>query len=124
MPLTYKEVAEIIKIIDASNLDELVIEMDGAKMHIRRNAAGGPAMALPASLSSTSAVSASKPVEPLAAEAPASAREQDHGIGSPAWRQRGGALADGRHILPGAVAQRPCRSSRWEARSSAATPFA
>ena len=39
MPLTYKEVAEIIKIIDASNLDEIVIEMDGAKMHIRRNAA-------------------------------------------------------------------------------------
>ena len=71
MPLTYKEVAEIIKIIDASNLDELVIEMDGAKMHIRRNAAGGPAAALPASLSSTSAVSASKAVEPPAAEAPA-----------------------------------------------------
>ena len=77
MPLTYKEVAEIIKIIDASNLDELVIEMDGAKMHIRRNAAGGPAAALPASLSSTGGqVSASKPVEPPAAEAPAGARSK------------------------------------------------
>jgi acetyl-CoA carboxylase biotin carboxyl carrier protein len=73
VPLTYKEVAEIIKIIDASNLDELVIEMDGAKMHIRRNAGGGPAAASPASLSSTSAVSAAKPVAP-AAEAPAGAR--------------------------------------------------
>ena len=74
MPLTYKEVAEIIKMIDASNLDELVIEMDGAKMHIRRNAAGGPATALPASLSSTSAVSASTPVEAPAMEAPAATR--------------------------------------------------
>ena len=53
MSLTYKEVAEIIKIIDASNLDEFVFEVGGAKMHIRRNGSGGQAMALPASPSAS-----------------------------------------------------------------------
>lgn len=74
MPLTYKEVAEIIKIIDASNLDELVIEMDGAKMHIRRNATGGPAAALPASMLSTSEASAARSAEAPVTEAPAATR--------------------------------------------------
>jgi len=38
--LTYKEVAEILRIIDASNLDELVIEIEGARIHVRRNGSG------------------------------------------------------------------------------------
>ena len=63
MPLTYKEVAEIIKIIDASNLDEFVIEMDGAKMHIRRNAAGGPTVASPASMLGTGEASEARSIE-------------------------------------------------------------
>ena len=49
MSLTYKEVAELLKIVDASNLDELVLEIEGIKMHIRRNVSGGQAPALPAS---------------------------------------------------------------------------
>ncbi len=48
MSLTYKEVAEIIRIIDASNLDELVIEIGGARIHVRRNGSGGQTTALPA----------------------------------------------------------------------------
>ena len=50
MPLSYKDVAEIIKIIDASKLDEFVIEIDGAKMHLRRGASGsiGTSPAIPA----------------------------------------------------------------------------
>ena len=40
MSLTYKEVAEILRIIDASNLDELVIEIEGARIHVRRNGSG------------------------------------------------------------------------------------
>lgn len=47
MPLTFKDVAEIVKIIDASQLDEIVIELDGAKMQIRRKSSGGQAVALP-----------------------------------------------------------------------------
>lgn len=35
--MTYKEVAEIVKLIDASNCDELVVEVAGAKIVVRRN---------------------------------------------------------------------------------------
>lgn len=76
MPLTYKEVAEIIKIIDASNLDELVIEMDGAKMHIRRNVSGEQAESLPVSASGDSGPSTSGPIEAPVAAKPASARSK------------------------------------------------
>ena len=72
MSLTYKEVAEIIRIIDASNLDELVIEIGGARIHVRRNGSGGQTTALPAiadsgrelpSAPAESAVKAPAPVE-------------------------------------------------------------
>jgi acetyl-CoA carboxylase biotin carboxyl carrier protein len=74
--LTYKEVAEIIKMIDASNLDELIIEMDGAKIQIRRKVPGGQAESLPTSAFSDSKPSASRPVEVPIAARPASARSQ------------------------------------------------
>lgn len=45
MPLSYKEIAEIIKIIDASDCEELVVELDGARLEIRRHAAHGQARA-------------------------------------------------------------------------------
>jgi acetyl-CoA carboxylase biotin carboxyl carrier protein len=48
VPLTYREVAEILKIIDASTLDEISIELDGAKIHVRRTGNGGPPHPLPA----------------------------------------------------------------------------
>ncbi len=37
MPISYKEIAEIIKIIDASDCDELVVELDGARLEVRRH---------------------------------------------------------------------------------------
>lgn len=37
MPLSYKEIAEIIKIIDASDCEELVVELDGARLEVRRH---------------------------------------------------------------------------------------
>src|SRR5690606_36242169 len=46
--LTYKDVADILKIIDASQLDEIVIEMDGMKLHVRRSAGGGATSLAPA----------------------------------------------------------------------------
>jgi acetyl-CoA carboxylase biotin carboxyl carrier protein len=76
--LTYKEVAEIIKIIDASNLDEFVFEIGGAKMHIRRNGHGGQAMAVPTASTgreplSTSAQDAAKAPEAARGKADISA---------------------------------------------------
>lgn len=40
MPLTFKEVAEILKLIDASQCDEVVLELDGARLVVRRNSSG------------------------------------------------------------------------------------
>ncbi len=41
MPLSYKEIAEILKIIDASDCEELVVEMDDFRLVVRRDGAGG-----------------------------------------------------------------------------------
>lgn len=40
MPLTYKEIAEIIKLIDASSCDEFVVEVGDLKIAVRRRGAG------------------------------------------------------------------------------------
>ena len=42
MTLSYNDVAEIVKIIDASNCDEISLEVEGARISIRRNTSGGP----------------------------------------------------------------------------------
>jgi acetyl-CoA carboxylase biotin carboxyl carrier protein len=64
MTLTYKDVADIIKIIDASSCDELVIELAGSKIVVRRNSRGGE---LPAS----SPAPVTRP-QPVAAAVPSS----------------------------------------------------
>jgi acetyl-CoA carboxylase biotin carboxyl carrier protein len=50
MSLTYKEVAEILKIIDASECDEVNIELEGVRLSVRRNTSGtaAPAAGKPA----------------------------------------------------------------------------
>jgi acetyl-CoA carboxylase biotin carboxyl carrier protein len=48
VPLTYKDVAEILRIIDASMLDEISIEVDGTKIHVRRAGRDGATQSLPA----------------------------------------------------------------------------
>jgi len=40
VPLSFKDVAEILKLIDASQCDEFVLELDGARLVIRRNTSG------------------------------------------------------------------------------------
>lgn len=62
MPLTYKDVADIIKIIDASKLDEIAIEIDGVKMHVRRGASGTTTAMLPTSTASARASATSSAV--------------------------------------------------------------
>jgi acetyl-CoA carboxylase biotin carboxyl carrier protein len=46
MSLSYKDVAEIIKMVDASSCDEIIIEMPGSRIVVRRSSRGGD---LPAS---------------------------------------------------------------------------
>jgi len=38
--LTFKDVTEILKLIDASECDELILELEGARLVVRRNTAG------------------------------------------------------------------------------------
>ena len=40
MGLSFKEVADILKIIDASDCDEVVLDMDGMRLAVRRNRMG------------------------------------------------------------------------------------
>ncbi|HZP79575.1 MAG TPA: acetyl-CoA carboxylase biotin carboxyl carrier protein [Pseudolabrys sp.] len=48
MSLSYDEIADILKIIDSSSCDEVVIETGGVKLVVRRNgAAGAPAVQMP-----------------------------------------------------------------------------
>ncbi|MHA7852013.1 acetyl-CoA carboxylase biotin carboxyl carrier protein [Roseovarius sp.] len=62
MTLSYSDVAEIVKIVDSSNCDEVSLELEGAKILIRRKGASDPA---PAQVSAAPA--------PVAAAAPAAA---------------------------------------------------
>ena len=41
MALTYREVAEILKIIDASDCEELNLELEGTRLTVRRGGASG-----------------------------------------------------------------------------------
>lgn len=50
MSLTYKDIAEIIKLIDASSCDEFVVEVGDVKLAVRRRAAGAEQGALSAAM--------------------------------------------------------------------------
>jgi acetyl-CoA carboxylase biotin carboxyl carrier protein len=43
MTLSYRDVAEIVKIIDSSNCDEVSLDIEGAKILVRRKGAADPA---------------------------------------------------------------------------------
>ena len=42
MSLSYKDISEILKIIDASNCEELVLEVGDTKLVVQRNGGGSP----------------------------------------------------------------------------------
>ncbi len=80
MTLSYDEVAEIIKLIDASSCDELVLELGDLKLVVRRHGAGGRASAAPATRSEPPAdAAASVPAASAAATATA-VRERPDGM--------------------------------------------
>lgn len=66
MSLSYKEVAEILKIIDASNCEEVILELEGARLVVRRGASGNGA----AAPTSTEAPRIATPVPAAAPAAP------------------------------------------------------
>ena len=68
MTITAKDVAEITRLLEASEFDELTLEFDGLKLSVRRNGAAGGAF--PGEEARTPA---QRPVEPPAHDASAAA---------------------------------------------------
>jgi len=73
MTLSYSDVAEIVKIVDSSNCDEVSLELEGAKILIRRKGASDPA---PAQVS-TAPAPAAAPAAAAASPAPESSAPVD-----------------------------------------------
>lgn len=77
MSLRYEEVAEILKIIDSSSCDELIVETGDMKLVVRRNAATGHVA--PVAERAASAAPASVVPPPVAGQ-PAAARKTPNQI--------------------------------------------
>jgi acetyl-CoA carboxylase biotin carboxyl carrier protein len=73
--LTAADVAEIMRLLEASHFDELELEVDGMKISLRRNAAGGaaraPARGAPAARAAAPAAAATPGVASAAPAPPA-----------------------------------------------------
>jgi acetyl-CoA carboxylase biotin carboxyl carrier protein len=87
MALSYREVAEILKIIDASACDELILELEGTKLVVRRGEAGNgdagagmagdPQSISPESISSTNGAAAAPASAPPDTKAAAEESRED-----------------------------------------------
>ena len=78
MALSFKEVAEILKLIDASDCEEVILELDGTRLVVRRN--GGATASPPRAESPTAA----PPAREAAHAAPAGAQAPPAPSASPA----------------------------------------
>jgi acetyl-CoA carboxylase biotin carboxyl carrier protein len=67
--LTAKDVAEISRLLDESDFDELYLELDGMKLSLRRGGSADPAnpLASPAERSRAVAAAGAEPTSPLSA---------------------------------------------------------
>jgi acetyl-CoA carboxylase biotin carboxyl carrier protein len=76
LSLRYEEIAEILKAIDSSSCDELVVETGDVKLAVRRNGAGGT----PAPVREVSAPATASAAAPSARPAPAAAASIEPGV--------------------------------------------
>lgn len=86
MTLTFKDVAEILKIIDASKCEEVVLELAGVRLEVRRGTTSDPLrtpFAAPISSGSIPAPQSTPAVSPGAAHAPAAAPVGTIGVRAP-----------------------------------------
>jgi acetyl-CoA carboxylase biotin carboxyl carrier protein len=82
LALSYKEIAEIIRIIDASSCEELILELPDARIVVRRSSARGepaPAPAAPGTVAPGAVAPVQAPAAPSAAapESPPTAPRSD-----------------------------------------------
>ena len=66
MPLSFKDVAEILKIVDASDCEEVILEVEGTRLVVRKGQSNGAP--------STPSVDAATTPPPASAEQPAPAQ--------------------------------------------------
>ncbi len=80
MTLTAKDVAEITRLLEASQFDELTLELDGLKLRVRRNGAAGGGLP-----EEEARPPAQRPVEPPARDAApaAAAGPATHEVAAP-----------------------------------------
>lgn len=97
MPLTFKEVSEILKLIDASQCDEVVLELEGTRLVVRRNSAG--AVSAPSNPAPSAAPSQVSPPVDAGASIPAA--------GAVAETPAQDGLADVRSPMVGTFYRRP-----------------
>lgn len=114
MALRYDEVADIIRIIDASSCDELVLETGDLKLVVRRRGAGGAAPA-------TAAPSGPGPIAAAASSASASAGSASENRAP--GRAKSAADAVGAAIPAGFVVRAPMVGTFYRAPSPEAPPF-
>ena len=81
MPLTFKEVAEILKLIDASECDEVVLELEGTRLVVRRNTGSASGTSPPPQVSDQKATVASpEPTQCAQASSPQTAASGEPGL--------------------------------------------
>lgn len=78
MSISHDDVEHLIRLLEASQFDQLHLELDGLKLDLRRRGAGAPAAfapaaARPAAPVAAPAAPAAAPAKPAAAQAPAAA---------------------------------------------------
>lgn len=73
MPLSFKEVAEIMKIVDSSSCEELVLEAEGMRLVVRRGAGGADSVQAAPSVASSQPTSANTPAAPAGSQTAAAA---------------------------------------------------
>ena len=71
MSISHDDVEHLIRLLEASQFDQLHLELDGLKLDLRRRGAGAPAAFAPAA--ARPAAPAAAPAKPAAAQAPAAA---------------------------------------------------
>ncbi|MDE8348546.1 MAG: acetyl-CoA carboxylase biotin carboxyl carrier protein [Acidocella sp.] len=78
MTLSYKDVADIIKIIDASQCDEVIVELADVKIVVRRGGGAAPAVVnAPVAAARPTMMPAPAPVAPPPQAAPVAISAQD-----------------------------------------------
>ena len=111
MSLTFKEIAEIMRLIDASSCDELVVEVGDMRLAVRRNSAGVKQATLPSAVAPSRTAPAKQQVAtvpaPLAGAPEAETQVSESASVSAASTRRRDGLIEVRSPMIGVFYRKP-----------------